>query len=75
MVVLTASQDGVPTRCIQPGDGFPVVLVHGTPTSAELSRHVQPGIGGEHWAAEDDPEEIAGAVNEVRTKLEEADAP
>lgn len=38
--------DGVPTRWIEGGDGFPVVLVHGIPTSPGLWRHVTPLVRG-----------------------------
>lgn len=38
--------DGIRMRWIEHGDGMPVVLVHGIPTSAELWRRVMPRLAG-----------------------------
>lgn len=38
--------DGEPVRWIESGQGRPVVLVHGIPTSARLWRHVVPTVRG-----------------------------
>lgn len=38
--------DGVPIRWLESGDGPPVVLIHGIPTSPALWRHVVPLVGG-----------------------------
>lgn len=40
------SVDGLEHRWLERGDGRPVVLVHGIPTSAELWRHVMPLVDG-----------------------------
>ncbi|MDQ3609353.1 MAG: alpha/beta fold hydrolase [Actinomycetota bacterium] len=40
------SIDGIEHRWLERGDGRPVVLVHGIPTSAELWRHVMPLVDG-----------------------------
>lgn len=37
---------GVPMRCAEQGDGFPVVLLHGIPTGPSLWRDVMPGVRG-----------------------------
>jgi pimeloyl-ACP methyl ester carboxylesterase len=37
---------GVPMRWTEAGEGFPVVLVHGIPTSPALWRHVLPQVQG-----------------------------
>jgi len=43
----TATVDGTPIRWLeQDGDGIPVVLVHGIPTSPALWRHVVPRLSG-----------------------------
>lgn len=41
-----AEVGGVPTRWLEHGDGRPVVLVHGIPTSPALWRHVMPLVDG-----------------------------
>ncbi len=46
------SVDGVPTRWVEHGEGRPVVLVHGIPTSPRLWRHVMPMIEGRSLAWE-----------------------
>lgn len=38
-------------RWVQAGAGFPVVLVHGIPTSPALWRHVLPQVRVEHLLA------------------------
>lgn len=38
--------DGVPIRWLESGDGFPVVFVHGIPTSPHLWRYVIPKVRG-----------------------------
>ncbi len=38
--------DGVPIRWLESGDGPPVVLIHGIPTSPALWRHVVPLVAG-----------------------------
>lgn len=38
--------DGEPVRWLEHGDGPPVVLVHGIPTSPQLWRHVAPRVSG-----------------------------
>ena len=40
------SVEGVEHRWLERGDGRPVVLLHGIPTSAELWRHVMPLVDG-----------------------------
>lgn len=42
----TATIDGTPVRWLEQGDGPPVVLVHGIPTSPALWRHVMPLLPG-----------------------------
>jgi pimeloyl-ACP methyl ester carboxylesterase len=37
---------GVPMRWTEEGEGFPVVLLHGIPTSPALWRHVMPQVRG-----------------------------
>lgn len=44
--------DGVPTRWLEHGEGRPVVLVHGIPTSPQLWRHVLPLVPGRCLAFE-----------------------
>ncbi|MGY1708189.1 alpha/beta fold hydrolase [Geodermatophilus sp. SYSU D00758] len=44
--------DGEPVRWLQHGDGPPVVLVHGIPTSPRLWRHVLPLVHGRSLALE-----------------------
>lgn len=44
--------DGVPTRWYEAGEGFPVVMVHGIPTSTALWRHVAPLVVGRTMAWE-----------------------
>jgi pimeloyl-ACP methyl ester carboxylesterase len=41
-----ATVRGVPMRWTEVGEGFPVVLVHGIPTSPALWRHVLPQVHG-----------------------------
>ncbi len=41
-----AEVSGLRVRWLESGEGRPVVLVHGIPTSAELWRHVMPQVGG-----------------------------
>ncbi|MBW3619517.1 MAG: alpha/beta hydrolase [Actinobacteria bacterium] len=41
-----AEVDGVPVRWEEEGDGLPVVLIHGIPTSPDLWRHVTPRLPG-----------------------------
>ncbi len=41
-----ATVRGVPMRWTEAGEGVPVVLVHGIPTSPALWRHVLPQVGG-----------------------------
>lgn len=49
----TATVDGTPVRWLeQDGDGVPVVLVHGIPTSPALWRHVVPRLEGLRVALE-----------------------
>ncbi len=43
---------GIPMRWEDHGEGFPVVLVHGIPTSPSLWRHVTPLVGGHSLAWE-----------------------
>ena len=38
--------EGIRMRWIEEGEGFPVVLIHGIPTSPELWRHVLPRVRG-----------------------------
>jgi pimeloyl-ACP methyl ester carboxylesterase len=38
--------NAIPMRWLEHGEGTPVVLVHGIPTSPELWRHVVPHLGG-----------------------------
>ena len=40
----TATVDDVPMRWLRRGEGLPVVLLHGIPTSPELWRHVMPRV-------------------------------
>jgi pimeloyl-ACP methyl ester carboxylesterase len=42
----TADVNGIPMRWLEAGDGVPVVLVHGIPTSPALWRHVIPRLEG-----------------------------
>lgn len=42
----TADVDGIPMRWIEQGQGTPVVLLHGIPTSPLLWRHVLPRLDG-----------------------------
>lgn len=42
----TATVQGVPMRWEEAGEGHPVVLVHGIPTSPALWRHVMPHVRG-----------------------------
>jgi pimeloyl-ACP methyl ester carboxylesterase len=42
----TSTVDGIPIRWLEQGSGFPLVLVHGIPTSPSLWRHVLPLIPG-----------------------------
>lgn len=44
--------DGVPVRWLEAGEGHPVVLVHGIPTSPRLWRHVLPLVRGRCLAFE-----------------------
>ncbi len=44
--------DGGPIRWLEHGEGSPVVLVHGIPTSPRLWRHVLPLVGGRSLALE-----------------------
>ncbi len=44
--------DGEPIRWLEHGEGPPVVLVHGIPTSPRLWRHVMPLVGGRSLALE-----------------------
>jgi pimeloyl-ACP methyl ester carboxylesterase len=44
--------DGVPNRWLEHGEGRPVVLVHGIPTSPRLWRHVMPLVEGRALAWE-----------------------
>lgn len=44
--------DGEPIRWLEHGEGSPVVLVHGIPTSPRLWRHVMPLVGGRSLALE-----------------------
>jgi pimeloyl-ACP methyl ester carboxylesterase len=44
--------DGVPIRWLENGEGSPVVLVHGIPTSPRLWRHVMPLVSGRSLALE-----------------------
>ena len=48
----TVVVQGIPTRWQEHGDGYPVVLIHGIPTSPTLWRHVAPGISGRALAWE-----------------------
>ncbi len=43
---------GEPIRWLEHGEGVPVVLVHGIPTSPRLWRHVMPLVGGRSLALE-----------------------
>ena len=46
-VARTASVEGIPVRWLEmSGEGTPVVLVHGIPTSPALWRHVMPRLAG-----------------------------
>lgn len=47
-----ADLDGEPVRWLEHGEGPPVVLVHGIPTSPELWRHVVPLVPGRSLALE-----------------------
>lgn len=42
MAIRTATVDGIPMRWEEHGEGVPVVLIHGIPTSPALWRHVIP---------------------------------
>jgi pimeloyl-ACP methyl ester carboxylesterase len=42
----SATVDGTPIRWLEQGEGTPVVLVHGIPTSPALWRHVMPRLSG-----------------------------
>lgn len=44
--------DGTPIRWLEMGTGFPVVLIHGIPTSPLLWRHVAPLVAGHSLAFE-----------------------
>jgi pimeloyl-ACP methyl ester carboxylesterase len=44
--------DGAPVRWLEHGEGHPVVLVHGIPTSPRLWRHVLPRVRGRCLALE-----------------------
>lgn len=44
--------DGIDIRWLEQGEGMPIVLVHGIPTSPELWRHVMPRLGGRVMAWE-----------------------
>lgn len=44
--------NGVPARWVEHGDGRPVVLLHGIPTSPRLWRHVMPLVKGRSLALE-----------------------
>lgn len=44
--------NGIPTRWVEHGDGHPVVLVHGIPTSPDLWRHLMPLVEGRSLAWE-----------------------
>ncbi|WP_104522960.1 alpha/beta fold hydrolase [Blastococcus atacamensis] len=44
--------DGEPIRWLEHGEGSPVVLVHGIPTSPRLWRHVMPLVSGRSLALE-----------------------
>ncbi len=44
--------DGEPVRWLEHGEGSPVVLVHGIPTSPPLWRHVLPLVRGRSLALE-----------------------
>lgn len=44
--------DGIPMRWEEMGDGSPVVLIHGIPTSPRLWRHVAPLVNGRSMAWE-----------------------
>jgi pimeloyl-ACP methyl ester carboxylesterase len=46
--------NAIPMRWLEHGEGTPVVLVHGIPTSPELWRHVVPHLGGGRCLAWDD---------------------
>lgn len=48
----TATVQGIPMRWAEAGDGFPVVLLHGIPTSPALWRYVMPRIHGRALAWE-----------------------
>lgn len=47
-----ADIDGTPVRWLEAGEGPPVVLVHGIPTSPQLWRHVMPLVHGRCLAFE-----------------------
>lgn len=51
MTSRTAEVDGVTMRWEEHGDGVPLVLIHGIPTSPALWRHVMPRISGAHCLA------------------------
>ncbi|HDZ55503.1 MAG TPA: alpha/beta hydrolase [Pseudomonas xinjiangensis] len=42
----TATIDGIPMRWLDQGEGTPLVLIHGIPTSPALWRHVMPKLKG-----------------------------
>lgn len=42
----TAMVDGINMRWLESGEGLPIILIHGIPTSPELWRHVMPLIRG-----------------------------
>ncbi|MFO7705539.1 MAG: alpha/beta fold hydrolase [Halopseudomonas sp.] len=47
----TANINGVNMRWLDQGEGLPVVLIHGMPTSPALWRHVLPRLHGVHCLA------------------------
>lgn len=46
MVNRTVTADGIVMRWVEQGEGLPLVLIHGIPTSPALWRHVIPRISG-----------------------------
>ncbi len=52
MASKTQTIQGIPMRCEEEGEGFPIVLVHGIPTSPALWRHVTPRLDGRVMAWE-----------------------
>jgi pimeloyl-ACP methyl ester carboxylesterase len=48
----TATVDGIPMHWLEHGEGRPVVLVHGIPTSPQLWRRVMPLVEGRALAWE-----------------------